>query len=456
MKVTGMFRRLQLRFIGLIMAVVTAILVVMFAIMGAISYQSSLDQLASDLNAAIDISADEGGKAAGGPQGMRAGAPEALKLEEDAASAMAAAPPPLDRHPEKRMATPVAVYVSDGPSLVAAPRSGAALDEDVLADAMATVEAAPLDALTPAVQGMVLLKRDVRGATYVAFANDSALAGLETLCSIFAAVGAGALVVFLLISILFSRWALRPVQQAWTRQREFVANASHELKTPLSIIKANTEILLEEPSADADARGRWLASTKEASESMEQVLEELLELADMDESAEKGRRFDGEDERADPVDLSRIVEGAALRFESRAFEGGFSYEMDIEEGLMVRADGTAIARLVQILLDNACKYVDGKGRVSVRLSADGAGMRAMMSVSNTGEGIPPEKLDRIFDRFFRVDGAHGASGGHGLGLAIAKEISDGMDAGLAAASEEGITTFTFSLPLARSSSDGDA
>lgn len=440
-----MFRKLQMRFVGMVMAVVTAILLAVFACIGALSYQRSAEQLASDLNAATDMSADE----RHGSPDARAGAPGADRFEGEGSRPAEgwSAPPQLGRHPDERMGDPVAVYALDGSGLEVAPRSGALLDGDVLASVADAAVTVPLDEIVRTSEGMVLLKREVRGSTYVACANDSAAASLQGLGVIFAVVGAGALVAFLIISILFSRWALRPVRRAWDQQREFVANASHELKTPLAIIKANTEIVRDEPEVPVAAQERWLSSTLEAAEGMEQLLDDMLVLASVDEGAVRGSAQGASDADGAVADISRVVEGAVLQHESRAFEGGFSVEDRIEEGVQVRADPDAVARLVQILLDNACKYVDAGGIISVRLVQDAARGCATFSVENTGGGIPPEKIDRIFDRFYRVDGSRTEGAGHGLGLAIAKGISDRLGAHLAASSEGGLTRFSFELPL---------
>lgn len=422
----GMFRKLQIEFVALVMGVVTIILLSVFACIGAMAYQQTADRLEADMAAAIDAAADDGRT----PRGF--------------------APFELGRHPEDRSPMPVAVYVLEGETLSSASRTGALLDEDVLGDAGAAAEAAPIGEVTPFSSGTVLLKRDVRGVSYVAFADDSAGGSVRGLIPIFAIVGAGALIVFFVVSILFARWVLRPVRRAWDQQRMFISNASHELKTPLAIIKANTEILLDEPETDAQTRAKWLSSTQGSVYEMEGLVDDMLALASIDEALDRRSGSDGDA----IADASRIVEGIALQFESRAFEGGFSLEADVEDGIAVRGSADAVAQLVRILLDNACKYVDADGVVRVQLArrADGA----WFSVSNTGEPIPPAKLDHIFERFYRGDEAHGSGSGHGLGLAIAKGLSDQMKAGLTVTSTPDATTFSFSLPLDRRASPTDA
>lgn len=434
-----MFKKLQVKFVALVMGVVALILCAVFASIGAMAYQQAADRLASDMDVSIETSAnalEHPSARARGPE-----MPEAPDVEATGDPQGQLVPPQLGQRPEERLASPVAVYTVEDGGLTLASRSSAVLEDEVLSEAAQACAEAPFDEVVPCQQGLVLLKRQIRGITYAAFANDSARAALRGLVPMFAVVGAGALAAFFAISILFARWALRPVRQAWDQQRTFVSNASHELKTPLAIIKANTEILLDEPDADAAARGKWLASTQESAEGMEELVDDMLALASLDELAEQGAPDAAG--HAEPFDASRLLEGQVLQFESRAFEGGFTLEAAIPEGVSVRADADAVARLTQILLDNACKYVDAGGTVSVTLERTGTDAR--ISVANTGPQIPPEQLERIFDRFYRADEAHAGSG-HGLGLSIAKALSDQLAAGLAATSTEAATTFSFHLP----------
>lgn len=415
-----MFRKLQVEFVALVMGVVTLILVAVFVSIGVMTYQQSWTQLSSDLSASISASADK---------------PHPLPPQGGAGPE----PPNMGQQPDERMATPVAVYVLEDGVLTVSSRSGALLDDAVresLAQDSATL---PLGVATPCSQGLVALKQDVMGTTYVAFANDSAAASVRSLAPIFVAVGVAALLVFFVVSILFARWALRPVRQAWDQQREFVSNASHELKTPLAIIKANTEILLDEPDEDAEGRAKWLFSTQEATRGMEALVDDMLALAALDERA-LAKPVCADEE----VDVSRLVERAVLPFESRAFEGGFQLEMHIPEGVHVHTEAEALSRLLQVLLDNACKYVNDGGTVQVQLERQGA-ESVRISVSNTGEAIPPEKLNHIFERFYRVDEARASSTGHGLGLAIAKALADELGATLTATSTPDATTFTLVL-----------
>lgn len=246
------------------------------------------------------------------------------------------------------------------------------------------------------------------------------------------------------ISWWISGWILQPVEDAWEQQHRFISDASHELKTPLSVIIANTEILLREEGLPAGSR-RWIESTADESSHMKGLVEELLELARADEDQLRA----GGISRKDDVDLSEMVESASLEFDAVAFERGSAIEDSIEGDVHVTGDEVWLSRLVRILLDNACKYAYAGTTVTVSLRRQGRS--CVLSVTNVGDVIAPEDLKHIFDRFYRTDQARSRdsrAGGFGLGLAIAKSvaISSGGDIH-ATSSEEAGTTLSVTLPL---------
>lgn len=485
----------------MIMAVVAVILCATFAAIAAMSSSQAAGTLTADMQAAISraeqaIQAAQASEAAQSSQ-----APQSPLAEQDRQPLSDDMTPPdftppelgqpkgqpgrPGEEPERQPTTPIAVYTLEDGQFTAATTSSALVDADALADVTQACESAQLGQIAQVGSGLVCLKEVPHGTTLVAFASSSALSTWTALLPIFALVGAAALVVFLLASVVFARWALRPVRLAWQRQREFVANASHELRTPLSAIKANTELLLDEPSANAPDCKRWLTGTRDAAADMETLVDDMLALASLDElqdSERAGRRAAlaaggsdagvgaaamgtgagaGQQGEPQPVDASRMVEGATLQFESRAFEGGFALETDIQPGVRLSADKAALQRITAILLDNACKYVDEGGCVNVRLQSE-APSTVSLQVANTGPGIPEEKLPHVFERFYRVDGSHSDQGeradqgqraaggmqtarGHGLGLSIAKALADQMGATLMAASSPERTVFTLTL-----------
>ncbi len=146
------------------------------------------------------------------------------------------------------------------------------------------------------------------------------------------------------------------------------------------------------------------------------------------------------------IDLTDLLEGDALQFESVAFERGIDLHMDIQQGVHLKGDVMRLHRLTSTLIDNACKYADEGGRVDVRLSSDSREMR--LTVHNTGAIIAPEDLPHVFDRFYRADKARTReSGSYGLGLAIARDVAREHGGDIVATSAEGEgTTFTVTLP----------
>lgn len=248
--------------------------------------------------------------------------------------------------------------------------------------------------------------------------------------------GVSMLALYAVVRLLAS-WALRPVEEAWNQQRRFVSDASHELKTPLAVILANTQILEDDPDMPAEAR-RWVLSTSEEASHMKVLVEDLLALARADEQTAMG----GKSQVREGVDLSALVDSCALEFDAVAFERGCTIESDLTPGICVSGDAAQLERVVRILLDNATKYSETGTAVRVTLARDGR--RARLAVSNRGEVIDPEDLEHLFDRFYRTDRARErqATGGFGLGLAIAKSLVEAHGGKISATSTAtGGTTF---------------
>ena len=229
-------------------------------------------------------------------------------------------------------------------------------------------------------------------------------------------LGAGGIVAIVLIALLLSSWALKPVERAWEQQRQFVADASHELKTPLAVILANTQILKSDESKIPKESRHWIEGTADEAERMRGLVEELLELARTEDGASNARANA-------PVDLSSLVEGDALQFDAVAYERGCEIETNVVDGISVLGDQEQLERLLKTLIDNACKYATSGTQVKVSLEKNGS--HALFVATNQGDPIPEEDLPHVFDRFWRSDKARARStGGYGLGLAIAKGIAE--------------------------------
>lgn len=251
-------------------------------------------------------------------------------------------------------------------------------------------------------------------------------------------VGAVALALFFVISLRLSRLALGPVEQAWEQQRRFVADASHELKTPLTVILANIGIVLSRPNDTVAQEGKWLGYIQEEAGRMKILVEDLLFLAKQDDHRQK--------QVLQVVDFSLLVTSCVLPFESVAYEQSVSLDSAVAPGCILQGDEGFLRRLVNILLDNAVKYADGGGSVLLTLNREKE--RIQLSVGNSGEPISPEHQAQIFQRFYRADSSRSRdSGGYGLGLSIAQSIVEAHSGTIAVtSSQEQGTVFTVTLP----------
>ena len=248
---------------------------------------------------------------------------------------------------------------------------------------------------------------------------------------------AAALPGFFVVSVLLSRWLVRPVEESWRRQQQFVADASHELKTPLTVLLADADILLGHPDDTIRSQSRWVEHLRDEGLRMKGLVEDLLFLA-------RGDAGDRERPRG-RVELSQVCEGCVMSFEPLAFEAGLVLESSVAPGVGVTGDGEELRRLCAILLDNACKYCGPGG--TVRITLEGGG-EAALTVHNTGEPIPAEDQAHLFERFYRADAARGREkGGYGLGLSIAAAIVERHGGKIAVRSTAGEgTAFTVTLP----------
>ena len=253
-------------------------------------------------------------------------------------------------------------------------------------------------------------------------------------------LGAGGIVAIVLIALLLSRWALKPVERAWEQQRQFVADASHELKTPLAVILANTQILKSDESKIPEESRRWIEGASDEADRMRGLVEELLELARTEDGTSNARANA-------PVDLSSLVEGDALQFDAVAYERGCEIETNVVDGISVLGDQEQLERLLKTLIDNACKYAARGTQIKVTLEKNGS--HALFVATNQGEPIPEEDLPHVFDRFWRSDKARARStGGYGLGLAIAKGIAESHGGKIWATSDDVQgTSFYVKLPI---------
>ena len=259
---------------------------------------------------------------------------------------------------------------------------------------------------------------------------------LRTLVKNGVLLGALGLLAFFGLAVLLARSAVRPVEEAWRQQKQFVADASHELKTPLTVILTNTE-LLQSPDYDEAQKQQFTDGIRTMAQQMRALVERLLELARA-ENARPQAAFA-------PVCLSEVAETSALLFEAALYERGLTLETQVEPELTVSGDERQLGQLVEILLDNARKYASG-GTVRLQLQRSGR-HSCHLSLENEGPALSPQQLQEIFKRFTRADPARTRSGSFGLGLAIAQAIVQAHHGKIWAESRDGCNTFHVELPL---------
>ena len=307
-------------------------------------------------------------------------------------------------------------------------------DHEALSEA---VEAAMHSGLRQGVlreQGLRFCRQDGLLAVRIAFMDSSFEQDtLRSLTLVGALLFLVALAVVAALGWLLAGYITRPVERAWRREKQFLADASHELKTPLTVILSSSALL--EETADEE-QAVYVENIRAESQRMKALVEDMLTLWRTEEAKPV----------LAPTSLSDLVTEAALRFEPVAFEAGHALHYDIENDLQVLGEAEQLRRLVNILLDNAVKYA--ATNTAIRLTLDKVGKQAVLAVENEGVPIPAEKLEHLFDRFYRADESRGEAKGFGLGLAIAREIVHGHRGSITARSDEGATVFTVALPLA--------
>ena len=278
------------------------------------------------------------------------------------------------------------------------------------------------------------------GEKYV-FADMSAeQATLKGLIRTSVLIGIGSLAVFFALSLILARWAVRPVEEAWQQQKQFVADASHELKTPLAVILTNAELL---QTADEEDRQRFSSNVLAAATQMRALVSGLLDLARSDQAKSAAAQAQ--------FDWSRCALDACLPFEPVFFERGLIFFYDVEPGLFVLGDEAQLRRCADILLDNAQKYAAPGGACSLILTRHGKS-RCRLCVSSEGEPLSAEACRKIFERFYRLDSARSRDGSYGLGLSIAESIVRHSGGRIWAEGAEKENRFFIELPLCRTAS----
>lgn len=278
---------------------------------------------------------------------------------------------------------------------------------------------------------LAFYKTDKDGYTLVTFmdntvVNESAM----TLFRYTLIFGGVALVLFFFLSVFLARKIVGPLEESYHKQKQFISDAGHELKTPVSVVSANAELLSREIG-----HNQWLQNIQYENERMGMLVGQLLDLA----------RTENVTPQMEHIDFSRLVAGESLPFESVAFEKGLALNSNISGDIGVEGNSTQLKQIVSILLDNAIRHSKEQGEVYLSLTKEHG--FAKLSVINKGDEITEEQRAKIFERFYRVDTARNSEDKHyGLGLAIAKAIATSHKGHIAVQCFDGFVEFSVQIP----------
>ena len=275
-------------------------------------------------------------------------------------------------------------------------------------------------------------KKDKGGYILVAFLDNTLmLESAGTLVTYTLIFGGIALVLIFLLANYMAGKILAPLEENYERQKQFVSDAGHELKTPAAVINANLELLTREIGEN-----QWLSNIQYENQRMSALITQLLDLA----------RAENASSQMEPLDLSHLVWGETLPFEPVAYEKGLALNSSIEEEIWVNGNSVQLKQLTSILIDNGIRH--GSQGKEVNLELKRVKNSAVLSVANEGREIPEEQRKHLFERFYRSDQARAAEDGHyGLGLAIAKAIAQTHKGSIQVQCRDGMVIFLVKLPL---------
>lgn len=272
------------------------------------------------------------------------------------------------------------------------------------------------------------------GSLYVFVDCSRELSNFEAFLGASAAIGMGAWLLVFILMVIFSRVAVRPIVESYRKQQRFITDASHEIKTPLAVIAAANDVMEIEAG-----ESEWTQSIAAQVTRLKSLTERLVFLARMDEGATQFEKTD--------LDLSELVEYASEPFCAVAESRGKKLVRDLESGLHVQGDISALSQVVELLLDNATRYASDGSEIELALKKRSRG-GVTLQVSNAVDAMPEGDLKRLFDRFYRADTSRNSqTGGSGVGLSVAQAIVEAHSGSIRAQALDAHTIcFTVTLP----------
>lgn len=252
----------------------------------------------------------------------------------------------------------------------------------------------------------------------------------------------GYFIVIVLLSfsaIIIAERTISPIREAFYKQKELIANASHELKTPLTVINTNLSVLENNKTETIESQNRWINNIIEQTNRMNRLIYQMLDLSKTESLLASETKL--------PIQLSELIEKLVMEFEVNAFEKKIHVTSNIEENIVFNGNMENMIKLFTILIDNAIKYTQENGAIDLSLTQKKN--KIEFTIQNTGKGIEKENLGKVFQRFYKQDESYNQDSNHsfGLGLAIAKAIVNQLNGTITVTSEVNVhTTFVVKLP----------
>lgn len=327
----------------------------------------------------------------------------------------------------------ITVSVDKEGNILNVSENNATIDEDILNNSVSEAISSDKQVGEIGEYNLTYAKNELIDRSIIVFADNSSVYStlwntILVCCGLFVA----SMAVIFLISLALSGIAVNPVKVAWNKQKQFVADASHELKTPLTVILANNNIMMSHKDSTVEDEIKWLQSTEEEAQHMKKLIDQMLFLAKSDSENSKTELV--------KVNVSEIIEAASLNVEPIAFEKGILLDCEIEPDIIADSNATMLNQLSHILIDNAVKYSASDEIVKIKLYKRND--KYIFSVNNKGNVISKEELAHIFDRFYRAEKSR-TTKGYGLGLSIAQNIANSTGGKISVeSSEESGTTFS--------------